>query len=304
MTKSAFACLVGRPSSGKSTLLNALCGHKVSIVSPVPQTTRNKVRGIVNDRRGQLVFIDTPGFHLSERKFNLHMKDLVSSALEEVDLVLYVLDAARTIGPEEEALARLLAALSVPLVAAINKIDVDGHQAERCRAFIAENLPAASVCQISAAAETGLGILRTRLFEAAPEGEPLYPEDFYTDQDPQFRISEIIREQAIAGTAQEVPHAIYVEIADMEFQTRAGEPAPIDLPDEKRTLWVRAFIQVERESQKGIIVGRGGEKIRSIRKAAERELNQIFPYRVHLDLRVKVHPKWRSKDALLRRLVQ
>jgi GTP-binding protein Era len=288
--KSAFISLVGRPSSGKSTLVNRLCGNKVSIVSTVPQTTRNKIRGIVTRKEGQLVFIDTPGFHRSEKKFNLYMKDLVVTSLEEVDMVLYLIDLTRPVGDEERALMKLLRSFRGQVVVALNKSDQEpSHETE-----IAQSLSEHGFEQpyqvISALSGSGVEALLSRLYVLAPEGEALYPEEFYTDQEPEFRIAEVIREKAILQTRQEVPHSLFVEIADSESHG--------DL------LWIRAFLHVERESQKGILVGRGGSKIKSIRLEAEQELRQIFPYRVELDLRVKVTPKWRRRDHLLKKLVR
>lgn len=292
MKKSAFTAIVGRPSAGKSSLLNRMSGHKISIVAPVPQTTRNKVRGIVTREKGQLVFLDTPGFHASDRKFNLYMKELVTSALEEVDLVLYVVDAVRPAGDEERAVMALLKAFSGKTVIALNKIDADEARPARTEALLSAEFPGTRIVRTSAVTGDGVDTLVETLFEAAPEGDLLYPEDFYTDQDPEFRASEIIREKAFLAVRQEVPHSLYVEIADMEMR------------DREEKLWIRAFITVERESQKGILVGKGGEKIREIRISAQRELSEIFPYRVHLDLRVKVNPKWRRDDRLLRKLVR
>ncbi len=292
--KSAFASIVGRPSSGKSTLLNSLCGHKISIVSPVPQTTRNKVRGVLTEDRGQIVFVDTPGFHVSTRKFNLRMTDLVRSALDETDLVLYVLDATRAPGDEETTIAGLLRKVSLPIVAAVNKIDISQNRAAVGRTFLEENLKrVVAVVEVSALVGTGIETLKNELFSAAPEGDPMYPSEFYTDQPPEFRVAEIIREKAIMQTRKEVPHAVFVDVSEMEV--RKGRNGKV--------LWIRAFLMVERDSQKGIIVGKGGEKIRDIRIAAQREIEEIFPYpSVYLDLRVKVNPDWRSNDSVLRKI--
>lgn len=297
MPRSGFVAIVGRPSSGKSTLLNALCGHKISIVSPVPQTTRNKIRGILTDGRGQIVFLDTPGFHTSERKFNLRMRDLVTESLEEVEAVLYVTDATREAGPEESELVELLGGISVPVVCAINKVDDGRARPDDVAGFVAAHLPDAGIHHVSAAAGTGLDELTSTLFSHLEEGELYYPEEFYTDQDPALRIAEVIREKAISELKQEIPHALFVEIADMEMRA----------PDDREAaeeLWVRAFVTVERDSQKGIVIGRGGERIRRVRIDAEAELAGIFPYRVSLDLRVKVQPKWRTNESVLNRLMR
>jgi len=287
--KAAFVGLVGRPSAGKSTLLNRICGHKISIISPVPQTTRNRVRGICNSPVGQLVFIDTPGFHLSERKMNLHLTELVSRTLKEAELVLYLVDCTRPPGDEERALIALLAPHAGTTVVGLNKTDHAAAKIDEARRALP--FPPQRVFPISALTGAGVPELLAELWTLAPEGERMYPEDYYTDQGPEFRIAEIIREKAIQQTREEVPHALYVEISDLEMREQEG------------LIWARGFIFTERESQKGILVGKAGERIRSIVRAAEEELEGLFPYPVQLDLRVKTAPKWRSNDRLLRRLI-
>lgn len=295
--KSAFVAVVGRPSAGKSTLINTLCGQKVSIVSPVPQTTRNTIRGIVNREEGQLVFVDTPGRHISEKKLNRKLVELADRTLEESDLVLYLIDASRPVGKEEEELALAVQysrAYPERTLVGLNKMDDKRADAARVYTFLQERLsPVPKERQLEISAKTGTGVLELLklLFSLAPEGNRLYEEDTYTDQDVQFRIAEIIREKAINKLREELPHSLYVEVADTE------------LKDEGRRLWVRAFIMVERESQKGIVVGKGGEMIKTIRQGAQKELNRIFDWKVELDLRVKVASDWRQNDTVLRRLI-
>jgi GTPase len=290
--KSAVVAIVGRPSSGKSTLVNALCGGKVSIVSAVPQTTRNRVRGIFTGPEGQIVLIDTPGFHLSEKKLNRYMTDLIASTVAEVDLVLYVVDGTRPAGDEEKALQESLHGASHRLVVCLNKSDAAGDGWAASRAALVEALRGAPVLEISAKTGTGLPALRAELFARAPEGELMYPEDYYTDQTPDFRVAEIVREQATLQTREEVPHSLYVRIEDLEMR------------DDGQTMWARGFICVERESQKGIVVGRGGDRIRTIVRESERELNEIFPWTVRLDMRVKVDREWRKRDPLLKKMIR
>ncbi len=287
--KSGVVAVVGRPSSGKSTLLNHLCGQKVAITSPVPQTTRNRIRGILTTARGQLVFIDTPGYHKSEKKFNLYLKNMVEETIQQVDILLYVIDTSRPPGEEEELISQKISTFQGYILAALNKIDVKPTFIEQVLLFLSLRIPKASLFRVSAVTGEGIPPLIQALFDAAPEGDLLYPEEFYTDQPPDFRIAEIIREKAIWETRQEVPHALYVEISDMEKR-------------ENGSLWVRAFLVVERESQKGILIGKEGSKIKTIRLSAEKELAELFPYPVHLDLRVKVDAKWRQNDKLLTRL--
>lgn len=293
--KSGFVSVVGRPSAGKSSLVNALCGHKVSIVSPVPQTTRNKIRGIVTRASGQLVFLDTPGYHLSERRMNLKMQEVALGSFEEADAVLYVVDPTRgEPGEEERAIAARVALAGLPTIVALSKADLlrGAREAGVARGFLHETLPDVPLMPVSSVTGDGLEPLLEALYHLAPEGEPFYDSEYYTDQQPEFRVAEILREKAIAVTSQEVPHCLYVEIADLEMRQEPYEH-----------LWVRAFLVVERESQKGILVGKGGERIRDIRVAAESECSAIFPYAVKMDVRVKARPKWRTKEELLGRLV-
>lgn len=290
--KSAFVAIIGRPSSGKSTLLNALCGQKVSIVSPVPQTTRNKVRGIVNkEGHGQIVFLDTPGMHLSDKKFNNLMMENVSSALSDADVILYIADASRAPGKEEEAVLDLMAKMTKPVIAVLNKTEVKPSFSLDFKLAVNAKFKAKAFLEISALEKKGLEPLLLEIFEAAPEGEAYYPVEYYTDQEPQFRMAEIIREQAINRVKEEVPHSIYVEIADTETS------------EDGKKLWIRAFLTVERETQKGILVGKGGEMIKTIRQAAQKELGKIFSQWIELDLRVKVNAKWRTKDLLIRSML-
>ena len=216
--KSAYISIIGRPSAGKSTLINSICGEKVSIVSPIPQTTRNKIRGIITRKEGQLVFIDTPGYHISDKKFNSYLKGLAGSALEDADLFLYVVDTARKPGAEEKEVLAMLEPYFDKTIVVLNKTDLPDSKPQEIVDFIGENAEStpAGMLGISAAKGTNVEDVLKALFEIAPEGEPLYPEDYYTDQEPSFRIMEVIREKALTGTKQEVPHSIYVEIADME----------------------------------------------------------------------------------------
>lgn len=296
--KVAFVALVGRPSAGKSTLLNTLCGYKVAIVSPIPQTTRHAVRGILTRQEGQLIFVDTPGLHLSEKKMNVKLIEVAERTLEESDLVLYVIDASREPGPEEsfvvQKILEKIPSYGQKMVVAINKVDAEGAKPEQSRTFIQTKFPDLQddrLYLISALRGDGVAELTGRLFALAPDGELLYPEDTYTDQDVPFRIAEIIREQAILRLRQEIPHCIFVEVADVELR------------EEGTQLWIRAFILVERESQKGIVVGKGGRLIKEIRQASQRELQKIFDWKIYLDLRVKTSPDWRQNDKVLKKLL-
>ena len=287
--KCASIAIIGRPSSGKSTLLNTICESKVSITSPTPHTTRNAIRGIYTDSRGQLIFTDTPGFHISEKKFNKKMQDIAVSSLEETDAVLYMVDATRKPGSEEDAITYMLSGLSVPVVCCINKKDIlSENQIEDAKAYLSKSMPGRTVLVASAKEDDGVDEILIELFKHAPEGHLLYDENTWTDQNLEFRVSEIIREKAMNSVTQEIPYAIMVEVADLEYN------------QEENKVWVRAFITVERESQKGIMVGKGGENIKKIRVAAFKEIKKIFPEsKLELDLRVRVNGTWKSNDMIL-----
>ncbi|HEY9054200.1 MAG TPA: GTPase Era [Rectinemataceae bacterium] len=290
MPRSAFVAIVGRPSAGKSTLVNALCGAKVSIVSPVPQTTRNTVRGIVNREKGQIVFLDTPGFHISDKKLNLRLKDLALRAVGDADLILYLLDASREPGPEEESLAAVLGLAKAPIVAAVNKADLGPKGCEAAEAFLALRLPDAKRLRVSAKEGTGLEELLDALFSIAQEGPSWYPPEYYTDQEPVFRIAEIVREKIIRATRDELPHAVYVEYSSSRKLDDGSLEAAYD-------------IVVERDSQKGILIGKGGSMIKRIREEAEKDLDEIFDYPVHLRLQVRVDQNWKHDDTRLEKLI-
>jgi GTP-binding protein Era len=283
---------------GKSTLVNLFCGEKVAIVSPVPQTTRNAIRGIVNREAGQIVFVDTPGRHLSEKKFNKTLTRTSDRVLAESDLILYVLDAAREPGPEEEAVIAALSVLPEPAlrdktIVAVNKADSPKADVARTTAFLREKLPFVPpehILAVSALQKQNTDALLTLLFEKAPEGAAWYPAEFYTDQDVPFRVAEIIRGAAISRLREELPHAVFVNIED------------IALNNETKTLQTRAAICVERESQKGMVVGKGGKMLKHIRETAQKELDAVFDWKVKLDLRVKTVKDWRSDDRILKKL--
>ncbi|MEN6383513.1 MAG: GTPase Era [Rectinema sp.] len=290
MPKSAFVAIIGRPSVGKSTLLNALCGAKVSIVSSVPQTTRNAIRGIITRPEGQLIFVDTPGYHISDKKLNLRLREIVLRSLSEVDLILYLIDATREPGKEEEAIAELLSKDIHRIVVAINKIDDPEARPLLIEEFIIPRLRGAKRVSISAVEKTNLESLIEVLFSLAPEGPFWYPEDIYTDQEPVFRIGELVREKAILNTYQELPHAIAVEYR--ESSKRADG-----------VLFARFDILVERDSQKAIVIGRQGSIIKRIREEAEADLKELFDYPIKLQLQVRVDLDWRRSDSALSRII-
>ena len=292
--KTALVAIIGRPSSGKSTLLNTASGEPVSIVSPVPQTTRNAIKGIVNTSFGQLVFVDTPGYHISEKKLNLKLQQIAREQLESCECILYIIDASRDFAEEETLTASLVKPFSTRTVVAVNKIDIAENRISKAMDFIKTQLPeipAERIIQISAKNDTGINDVLKALYDLAPEAPHLYPEEFYTDQEVGFRIAEVIRGQAINRLSEEIPHALYVDISDMEMR------------NEGKTLWVRAFLCVERESQKGIVIGKGASMIKTIRIESLKQLRKIFDYKIDLDIQVKVVKNWRQRDPILNKLM-
>jgi GTPase len=273
-------------------LVNTICESKVSITSPTPQTTRNAIRGIYTDTRGQLIFTDTPGYHLSDKGFNKRMQEIATSSLEETDSVLYLVDATRAPGPEEDAISYLLSGLSVPVICCINKKDLlTSEQLEKAREYLKSHMPGREILEASGLEDDGVDELLIALFKQAPEGQLMYDENARTDQNLEFRISEIIREKAMNSVSQEIPHAIMVEVADLEYN------------EQENKVWVRAFITVERESQKGIMVGKGGNNIKNIRIAAFKDIKKIFPQsKLELDIRVRVNGKWKTNEMTLKKV--
>lgn len=292
--KTATVTIIGRPSAGKSTFLNTACQENVSIVSPIPQTTRNAIKGIVNTSFGQLIFIDTPGYHDSEKKLNLRLKNVTETQLEDIDCVLYVLDSTREIGEEEFHTAELLKNLQEKTVVAINKTDSKLSKTLSIRKFISETLPQIPnerILEMSAKNDEGINEVLKAIYAISPEGEPIYDEETYTDQNLSFRICEIIRGEAINRLADEIPHSIYIDVADIEHRNNG------------KKLWIRAFLCVERESQKGIVIGKNASKIKEIRTSAIKKLSQIYIQKIELDLQVKVDKNWRQKDYTLNKII-
>ena len=283
--RSGFVAVAGRPNVGKSTLVNALCGGKVAIVSDKPQTTRRRIFGIANGEDYQLVLADLPGFQRPRDPLTEHMKRTVDSSFEDVEGVLFVLDARERIGAGDRFIAGRVFSLGVPVVIAVNKVDrlKPGHIAQQMQAA-ARLGDFHALHPVSAKTGDGVGELRDELVELLPEGPLYFPREQRTDLPVEVQVAELVREQALRLTKEEVPHAITVEV------------------DEITDKVVRASVLVETESQKQIVVGRGGAMIKQIGMRARPEIEVLLGHPVFLELHVKVRPRWRRDERLLERL--
>ncbi len=292
--RSGFVALIGRPNVGKSTLVNALVGEKIAIVSPKPQTTRTRIAGILTEPAHQVVFVDTPGIHKSPPfQLNKRMVDVAVAAIPDADLILFVADVSAQPREEDELIATLLQerAGKRPVFLVLNKTDqLTMEQTEtRVEAYRALLPTHADSIMVSALRGTHLDQLRERILARLPEGPRYYPGDQITDQTEHQIASELIREALLRHTQQEVPHAAAVLIEDYHER-------------EDGLFYVSARIWVERESQKPIIIGKGGQRLKQIGTEARAELERFIGGRVYLDLWVKVRPSWRDHAARLREL--
>jgi GTPase len=283
--KSGVVAVAGRPNVGKSTLVNALCGEKVAITSAVPNTTRRRLFGVANGPDYQLALVDLPGFQRPMDALTERMQQTVDASFEDVDAVLFVVDARARIGAGDRFVARRVFGLDKPVIIALNKIDrlKRGHVLSQMQA--ASRLGAFHALHpVSAKTKEGVGELRGDLVLLLPEGPAYFEREQTTDAALEDRIAEVIREKALQLTREEVPHALLVEVSEI---------------DEKA---VRAVVYVETESQKGILVGKRGAMIREIGTRARPEVEALLGHRVFLELVVKVRPKWRRDPKLLERL--
>jgi len=280
-----LVAIVGRPNVGKSTLVNALCGAKVAIVSDKPQTTRRRIFGIANGDDHQLVLVDMPGFQRPLDALTERMQRTVDRSFDDVDAVLIALDCRERIGAGDRFVAEKVFGLGVPVVIALNKIDrlKPGHVASQM-ATAAELGAFVALHPVSAKTGDGIDELREELVELLPAGPAYFPPDARTDLPIEAQIAELVREKALALTRQEVPHAVSVEVDGIEDRA------------------VRASIYVETESQKQIVVGKGGRVVREVGTRARPEIEALLGRKIFLDLQVKVRPHWRREDAMLDRL--
>jgi len=287
--KSGFVALVGRPNAGKSTLLNKFVGQKVAIVSDKPQTTRHRIVGVRNSAAGQMIFIDTPGIHKPMHRMNRRMVDVALDALKEVDVIVLVNDVTEPIGKGDQFVQDLLRGAGRPTILALNKVDrirkplllplMERHA--RSGVFKA-------IVPVAAFYGEGLDGLEREILDALPEGPALYPDDYLTDQSERTLAAELIREKVLMHTRDELPYTTAVVIDQFEEAT-----------PERAVTRIFASILVDQESQKPIVVGKGGEMIKRIGTEARQDLEKMLDSKVYLDLHVKVRADWRDDDRLL-----
>jgi GTP-binding protein Era len=286
--KSGYVSLIGRPNAGKSTLLNTIVGAKVAIVSDKPQTTRGRIVGVKNYPDGQVVFVDTPGIHRPLHRLNVRMVDAAVDTLREVDVVVLVFDASTRPGHGDEFVTGLLEKTKSPVVLVLNKVDLIAknsllpliEQVQKWHDFKA-------IVPVSAQTGDGVDRLERVLLEQLPEGEALYPDDYFTDQPERTLVAETVREKILHHTRAELPFSTAVVVDKFDEEER------------ERLLRLYCTIYVEHESQKAIVIGRGGDMIKRIGTEARRDLEEAFETKVFLDLRVKVNPDWRNDDRAL-----
>jgi GTP-binding protein Era len=286
--KAGFVSLVGRPNAGKSTLINRLVGTKVAIVSDKPQTTRTRILGVKTGPDGQVVYVDTPGIHKPVHRMNARMVAAAVETIRDVDVLVWVLDASEPIGPGVRFVSHLLAKATQPVLLALNKIDrvakavllplIDQLRGER---------EFAAIVPISALDGDGVDRLETAILEQLPDGEPLYPEDYLTDQAERTYVAEVVREKLLQHLRDELPYTTAVLVEQF------------DEPDEKGLMRVACVILVEAPSQKGIVIGREGSMLKRVGSEARLELERFFDCRLFLELHVKVRTDWRDDERVL-----
>lgn len=285
--RSGYVAIVGRPNVGKSTLMNHILGQKISITSDKPQTTRHRILGIKTEDNFQAIYVDTPGLHLNAKKaMNRYMNRAATTSLEDVDLVLFVVDAGRWTDEDDNVLKRLQGQ-KTPVVLIVNKVDriQDKEQLLPLLKELSEKMAFAAVLPLSALKGTNVKDLEKVVFEALPESEAIYPEEYITDRSERFLAAEIVREKLMRSMGKELPYATTVEIEQFK--------------DDNGLLRIHGLIWVERASQKKIVIGRGGERLKEIGKQARIDMERLFGTKVFLQLWVKVKEGWSDNERIL-----
>lgn len=288
--KSGFVALIGRPNVGKSTLMNTLIGQKIAITSNKPQTTRNRIQTVFTDKRGQIVFLDTPGIHKAKNKLGEYMVKVSTRTLRDVDMVLWLVEPSTFIGEGDEHIFEILSSVNIPVILAINKMD-SLKQKEDMLEVIAKyssRMQFAEVVPVSALKGMNTDKLLEIIFKYLSEGPMYYDEDTVTDQPIKQIAAELIREKALRFLQEEIPHGIAVEIDTFNYRETG------DMVD------IEAAIVCEKDSHKGIIIGKGGSMLKRIGTAARKDIEGLLESRVNLKLWVKVRPKWRDSDVQMK----
>lgn len=291
--RSGMVSIVGRPNVGKSTLLNQILGEKVSIVSRIPQTTRHQIRGIHNDARGQIVFIDTPGLHLGKDKLDQFMNQSSASTVDDVDCVIYLVDTSRRIGEEEDRVARQLKSIKTPIILGFNKVDLKAPNLEiyikhweKIKGMPVTEMKDFQMIALSGEKKINIDKLLDIIFDVLPEGEALYPLDVLTDFPQRMAVADMIREKFLNIMREEVPHAIGVIIEKMEMT-------------KKKILYISALILVERDTQKEIVIGKKGANMKIVGELARKEIEEMLSKKVFLEMLVRTEDNWRNNVEIL-----
>lgn len=289
MKRSGFVAVVGRPNAGKSTLVNALVGQKVAIVSDKPQTTRSRILAVVNREGGQIVLYDTPGIHKPMHRMNERMVEAAVQSVAQADLVVWVHDVTESFGPGDRYVRDRLKQAGRPVIVALNKIDrVEKPRLLPLLQQMSAEIEALALVPISALGQDGVEELASEVLKHLPEGEPLYPEDFLSDQPERFFVAEMVREQILRLTREELPYSVGVLIDRYE----EGE----------KLVRIEASVLVERDGQKGILIGKGGQMLKAVGQAARHEIEAFLGSKVFLGLFVKVREKWREDPRILEQM--
>ena len=289
MSASGFVPVVGRPNVGKSTLVNSLVGEKVAITSARPQTTRNTIRGVLTTSEAQLVFVDTPGLHKPRTALGARLNTLVDGSIAEADAILFVLDATQRIGPGDRRIAERLLKAGAPVVVVVNKVDAASQEQTIVQLDEAGEWDFEAYGPISAWTDDGLDRVVREWVALLPDGPFFFPPEMHTDQPDQFLAAELVREKYLSRLREELPHSVAVVVGDIETRDDGVVVVP-------------AIVYVERESQKGIVIGKGGELAKAVGSEARPELERLFGAKRFLDLRVKVEKDWQRLDHALDRL--
>lgn len=289
--RSGFVSIIGRPNVGKSTLLNRILGEKIVITSDKPQTTRNRIQGIHNVPGAQIVFIDTPGIHQARSRLNKYMVEVALSAIREVDLILFLVEANQKPGEQEQEIIDVLAGATAPVFLVINKVDLTekGRVLERIAAY-KDRFPFREIVPVSAGTGDGVEHLVELVRKALPEGPVYFPDDILTDVPERFIAAEIIREKVFRMTRDEVPYATAVEVDSFKEREDGG------------LVSIAATITVERDSQKGIIIGKKGAMLKKIGSSARNEIEKLLNTKVYLELFVRVRKDWSEDERMLKEL--